>query len=114
MAQPDVAPARQVFADTWAPTLDPREVADLRSQVPESFPADMVPPLGHALEQQAHVGEHRVSARAVGLGIDVGPEPRRLHAKLGKDRVVLHRLGREGAVEVVDDGDRVEAALHDL
>ncbi len=56
--------------------------------------------------EKTHVGEDGIAAGATHLGVDRGPELRTGQPQLGQDGVLLHGLRGQGAVKVVDDGQR--------
>ena len=55
--------------------------------------------------QEVHVGDQRVGALGLRDARALGPEFLRVDAELRQERVFLHRLRRQRAVEVVDKGD---------
>ena len=55
--------------------------------------------------KQVHVGDQRVGAFCLRDARALGPELFRLDAELRQEGVFLHRLRRQRAVEVVDEGD---------
>ena len=57
------------------------------------------------LVDEAHVDDHRVGGVSLASAVALGPERGRLDADLGQEGVFLHRLGRQRAVEVVDQRD---------
>ena len=65
------------------------------------------------LVEQVHVGDERVGGVLLGQPVALGPEGFRIGVDLGQEGVFLHRLGRQRAVEVVDqrDGLLVELGL---
>ena len=55
--------------------------------------------------QEVHVGDQRIGAFGLGDARALGPEFLRVDAELRQERVFLHRLRRQRAVEVVNKGD---------
>ena len=57
------------------------------------------------VDEQAHVSQDGVAACAPDFGIDLLPEINTGNTELGKHGIFLHRLGRQCAVEIVDERD---------
>src|SRR5262249_48167343 len=66
------------------------------------------------LVEKVHVGYERGRLRAAGERVALGPEGRGVGADLGQEGVFLHRLGRQGAVEVIDKSDGLLVELRCL
>ena len=94
-----------VGADGVEPGLHARiqlDVLALRDQV-AAVDADVA--LLGLLVEQVHVGDERIGGVLLGQPIALGPERFRVGVDLGQEGIFLHRLGRERAVEIVDQGD---------
>ena len=94
-----------VGADGVEPGLHARihlDVLALRDQV-AAVDADVL--LLGLLVEQVHVGDERIGGVLLGQAVALGPEGFRIGVDLGQEGIFLHRLGRERAVEIVDQGD---------
>jgi hypothetical protein len=89
------------------PALHAGEVLDVLPELAELLAADVDVLLVGLFQEEAHVGEHRLLAELPALPFHLGPEFAGGGADLRQHRVLLHRLGGEGAVEVIDEGDGV-------
>ena len=96
---------RDVLADLAEPGFDTRikfDVAPLGHQI---LAVDAQALLFRLLVHQVHVGDERIGLLGFSNPRALGPEIRSLDAELREKRIFLHRFGRQGAVEIVDQRD---------
>jgi hypothetical protein len=101
-----LGPDRDVLGDRIEPLLHARVELDIAPERHELLAVD-----AHALGlrflvHEVHVGDEAVRLMLARKAPDLGPEAFRVLADLRQERVLLHGLGRERAIEVVDERDR--------
>ena len=87
------------------PLLDAGEQLHVAAELHQVVAVDAHAARLGLLVHEVHVGDEAVGAVLAGERVGLGPERLGVLADLGQERVFLHGLGGERAVEIVDERD---------